>query len=158
MTTSKEELEIFLEDLSVFFPIALSRNKHEVFERYAEYLYQICENKNYKFTPIKNWIINNYTKSGFPEITYIRNALKKGEIANIQTTADDGKLVVVTLTNGRIYSFVITANATMTLNDIKEKTKLLIREEKDPGRKHYKYADIKIYPKGSVLIGNKIYQ
>ena len=148
MTTTKNELEIFLEDLSVFFPIASTRDKDRVIESYAEYLLQVCEFKNYKFSVIKKWIINNYTKSGFPEVTFIRDALKQGEIVNIQTSSDDGKLAVVTLPNGQVYSFVITANAIRSISDIKEDVK----------RKYDTYPDVKIYPKGTVLIGNDVFE
>lgn len=147
MTASQNELEIFLEDLSVFFPISSTRNKKEVIEHYAKYLLKYCENKNYKFSQVKKYIIENYTKTNFPEILVIRNALPQGEIRNYQETIHDGELVVITLSDGRKYNFTVTGHDVKSLNDIKQEIKQM-----------GVYPKIEIYPKGTVVIGNDIFE
>ena len=148
MTTSQSELEIFLEDLSVFFPISSTRNKSEVIEHYAKYLLKYCEKKNFKFSQVKKYIIENYTKTNFPEVTFIRNSLPQGEIRNYQTTIHDGELVVITLPDGRIYNFTVTGNEVKSINDIKQEIET----------KFGTFPKIEIYPKGTIIIGNKIYE
>lgn len=146
MTTTKTELKLFLEDLSIFLPVSTTRNKEDVIDKYSDFILEDCCKKDYKFSKIKKWILDNYKKSNFPEVAFIKEAMQYGEIKNYEVCKDEGKLIVVTLPNGRRYEFTVCGFASHDLNYYEKNIK-----------KKFGQATVEIYPKEAQFVGDELF-
>ncbi len=145
--TNKENLHKFLVDVSQIFPVQASRNKERVWEIASKYLWEGIYKKEINYDIALNWIIVNHKKNTyFPEITFIAEALKYAEIKPFhRECADEGLLLVVTLTSGYQYKFTVSSIG-KPIDVIKSSIK-------------QKFGDCtyKFYPKGTVIIGNNVF-
>lgn len=139
----REQLENFLMDLSDIYPIPDTRNFDKIIGQYCDYLIQFCTNKQIDFTKVKNTIFDQYKFKGFPDMPFIKECLKTGEIQRYIASKDEGCLVVIRAEN-HIYAFEVAACG-KNIEDIK----------KDASAR-FENSKIEIYPKGSVLIGEKV--
>lgn len=139
----RKQLEDFLIDLSEVYPISESRNFDKIIGQYCDYLLQFCINKEIDFKKVRNKIFDTYKFKGFPDMPLIRDCLKAGEISKYINCKDEGCLVVIRAENN-IYSIEV-APFGRPIEDIKA----------DAG-KRFSNSKVEIYPRGSVLIGDKV--
>ena len=135
----------FLADISQTYPVTRGVDEEKVIENARVYLVGKFYNKEIDFQKAKNLIFDNYDKRTFPEPKVLYGYLSQCEVKNYHSTADDGNLVVITLPNNMMYAFEITSFG-HTIDEIKSSI-----------IKKYGNVQVKIYPKGSVLIGRKVF-
>lgn len=139
----------FVRELAFFFPLSGNdEHKNRIFDSYVENLEGICiSNKcEYDWKKVLQTIQRTYTYQKFPPLADIIKVLPECKIFKpYQECTNEGALVVITLPNGVRYDFTISAIG-RSLDSIKG-------EIKD------KYGDceIKTYPKGTVIIGDKVF-
>ncbi len=139
----------FLRDLEAFYP--LNESEEKVDKRIASYA-EIIEGEiikkggEYDFSKMLRHIQTHYTFKTFPSVPYLLELLPDFKIKNISNVKNEGELVIMTLPNGKKYAFTVT-NFGLTDKNIEEKAK-----------RKWGYVDIKRYPKGTVLIGNEVYE
>lgn len=138
----------FMEKLNKFFP---SNEREEIFkERVNEYSKEIMLIANerkvkYDYDKIFSYILKNYEYKTFPALAYIIKVLDEGIIQDTKESIKIGNVLVVTMSNGLKYDFVIS-------NIGKTKEEII-------GSLTKKYGKCKIdeYPAGTVIMGNKIF-
>ena len=138
----------FVKELALFFPLSGTEEiKNKIFDSYVENLEGImltnkCE---YDWKKVLQKIQCTYTYSKFPPLADIIKVLPECKVIKpYQPCTNEGSLVVITLSNGKIYPFTINGNG-KPLDYYKEDIE-----------KKYGTCDIKFYPKGSILIGTKV--
>ena len=134
----------FLADISQTYPVTRGVDEEKAIENARVYLVGKLYKKEIDFEKAKTLLFDNYDKRIFPEPKVLYGYLSQCEVKNYHTTADDGSLVVMTLPNGRIYSFELTSFG-HTIEEIKG---ALIKK--------YGNVQVRTYPKGSVLIGRDV--
>lgn len=142
----RKDLENFLIDLSEIFPIEKNKNIEKVINEYTDYLLQFCLNKQIDFKKVKFAIYDKNKFNKFPDLTTLKECLQVGEITQYQQCKHEGALLVVTLPNGYKYEFTVSAIG----KSIKEMKKSL--------KRRYGDCTIQFHPKGTVIIGDKIFQ
>ena len=141
----KQRMGEFLVDIAQIFPIPRGRNAERVIEETRTYLIGYCYNKNIDFERTKKTIFDNYTGQYFPTPNLLLGYLLQNEIKSYDSCVNDGSLLLITLPNGQQYEFVV-SSFDKPLSKIKE----------DIERKHGN-CTIEAYPKGTVIIGGKIF-
>lgn len=137
----------FLRDLEAFYP--LNESEEKVNKRLSSYV-DILEGeiiksgKAYDYEKVLKHIQMNYRYKQFPSLPDILDFIKVGEIEEVTKCEGEGSLVVVTLPNGYIYPFEVSGIGKP------------IEYYKDDITRKYGKCDIKVYPKGSVLIGREV--
>jgi hypothetical protein len=137
----------FLRKLEAFYP--LNESQEKVNNRLSSYV-DILEGeivkrgKRYDYDKILKHIQKTYRYKTFPSLPDLLDFLNVGEVRESVNCKDEGCLVVIRAEN-HIYSFEI-APFGRKLDDIKY----------DAG-KRFANAKVEIYPKGSVLIGDKVF-
>lgn len=139
----KQKLGEFLYELSQTYPMR-GGNPDVVLEDTRTYLVGYLYNKDIDFVQAKKLIFDNYESKTFPTPKVILGYLNQCEIKKYEHCADEGGLVVMTLPNGAMYSFIISGFG-RSIESIKKKV-----------IDKYGNVDIQIYPKGSILIGKTV--
>ena len=138
----------FVRELAFFFPLSgTDEHKNKVFDSYVENLEGICiTNKcEYDWKKVLQAIQKTYTYSKFPPLADIIKCLPEGKMFKpYQECKDEGSLVLITLPTGIQYNFIVSGIG-RSLSTIKQ-------EIVD------KYGDckVKIFPKGTMIIGKQI--
>ena len=136
----------FLRELEFFYKYTGNNDdKNRLFSSYVENLEGICiSNKcDYDWKKVLQTIQRTYTYSKFPPLADIIKCLPEGKIFKPYTPCEnEGDLIVVRFPDGRINAFEASGIGKISVNDIQEKHKGCIVER---------------YPKGSVLIGKKVF-
>ena len=141
---TKQEIVDFLKKLNSIFPIE-GKRVEAVFDTYTDILLERCLKKEYDAKKLLSRIAQEHKYSYFPTVKLILEQLPYAEIVHYwDAPPNEGALIVLTLTNGVIYAFTVTDFG---------KT---VQELKADYRKKYGECEIKMYPKGSVLIGNTV--
>lgn len=138
----------FLEELDFFFPSNMKdENKKRLFSSYVENLEGIAiANKcEYDWKKVLQQIQCTYTYSKFPPLADIIKVLPECIIVKPYIECvGEGSPVVITLPNGVVYNFVISALG-------RSKETIL-----DEIKTNYGYCDVKTHPKGTAVIGTQI--
>lgn len=142
----REELTNFLIDLSDFYQIPAGR-KESIISQSVDFLLQFCLDKRINFAKVKNAVFNEYTYKTFPDLAFLRDCLKRGEIV-YENVKDEGSLILVRLPDGYVYSFEVHNNG----RSFKEIENQLRERFKDIGE-----IKIKHFPKGTDYVNGKIY-
>ncbi len=140
----KQKISEFLFDIAQTFPIYRSGSIETVIEDVRTYLVGYLYDKEIDFSRAKKLIFDKHEKTTFPTPHELLDALMKSEIVHVKSSEDYEKVVVLTLPNGYKYVFTL-CNTGKTLDEIKEECT-------------HKYGECKFktYPKGTVLIGDKV--
>lgn len=137
----------FLRELEAFYP--LNEAQEKVNKRLSSYV-DILEGeiikrgKKYNYEKVLKYIQMNYRYKQFPSLPNIMDFLNIGETRDVVNVKDEGCLVVMKIPQGRVYSFEI-ASFCKSIDEIKREASA-----------KFGNAQISIYPKGSVLIGDKV--
>ena len=137
----------FLQELECFFP--LNETEETVRKRIVFYT-EILEGevkktgKSYDYRQITRWFLKHYKYKTFPGLANIIEALTYGEVKT-QSCKDEGALLIITLTSGLKYGFTVSPIG-KSINELKA----------DIMRK-FGNCSFKFYPKGTVIIGDKIF-
>lgn len=137
----------FIRELAFFFPLSgTEEHKNKIFDSYVENLEGICISHKceYDWKKVLQAIQRTYTYTKFPPLADIIKVLPECKIFKpYQECKDAGSLIALTLPNGITYDFTISGIG-RPLENIKEEIK-----------NRYGDCEIKIYPKGTIRIGNK---
>lgn len=140
----------FVRELAFYFPLnGTDEHKNRIFDSYVENLEGICiSNKcEYDWKKVLQALQRTYAFSRFPSLAEIIKCLPEGKIFKpYEECENEGALVVVTLPNGVRYDFTVSGIG-RPIENIKEEIK----------NKYGKYPGIKTYPKGTVIIGDKVF-
>lgn len=139
----------FVRELAFFFPLSgTDEHKNRIFDSYVENLEGICiSNKcEYDWKKVLQTIQRTYTYQKFPPLADIIKVLPECKIFKpYQECENEGALIVITLPNGMKYDFTVSGIG-RHIETIKEE---ILKKHGD--------CDIKTYPKGTVIIGDKIF-
>ena len=139
-----EEIINFLTKLNSIFPME-NKRVDTVFETYTDILLEKCLEKEYDLKKLLSKIVQTYRYTTFPSAKFILECLPYAEIVRCtESIANEGALVVLKLPNSLIYTFTVT--------DFGKS----VKELKADYMKRFGDCEIKMYPKGSVLIGNTV--
>lgn len=140
----RKQLEDFLISITDFYPIASSKNFDNVIAQSLDYLLQFCYNKEIDFKKARDYIFEHYKFKGYPDMPLLKESILSSEIKKIDTCKNEGCLVVIRTGGNHIYAFEISATG-RSLEDIKKDATA-------------RFGNVKVetYPKGSVLIGDKV--
>lgn len=142
----RKQLEDFLIDLSEIFPIASTKSFDKVIGMSVEYLLEFCAGKEFDFKKARHLIFDRYKFKNFPELSIVKDCILESEIKKYEHCENEGKLVVIKIPERNIiYSFEVNSSG----RDI--------REIKNTIGKNLGKYEIEIYPKGTVLIGDKVF-
>ena len=138
------QLGEFLIDISQTFPIRQGLNADKVIENARTYLVGKLYNKEIDYQKAKTLMFDEYEKkNGFPEPKILYHYLIQCEIKHYDECVNEGSLIAITLPNGVIYDFTV-CGIGKPLGVIKDEIS-----------KKYGSCTVKMYPKGTVRIGNK---
>lgn len=141
---TRQEIADFLHKLNSIFPIE-GKRVDAVFDTYTDILLEKCLKKEYDAKKLLSRIAQEHKYSYFPTVKLILEQLPYAEIVHYgDIPPNEGALIVLTLTNGVIYAFTVT-NSGKTMQELKA-----------DARRRFGECEIKMYPKGSVLIGNTV--
>lgn len=138
----------FLRNLEAFYPLNESEDK--VNKRLSSYV-DILEGeivksgKKYNYDKVLKYIQMNYRYKQFPSLPDILEFMVQGEVKEIAECKDEGCLVVVTMPNGVKYPFEVAPFG----KSVEEIKKHVIS--------NYGNVEVRIYPKGTLLIGNEVF-
>ena len=152
--SSDMSLQEMLEELLRFYPIA-NRKDEDIAQDLVTYRELILgevysSNEQYDWQECLRYIQKHRTYKNFPAIPDILEAMPhaiiKKETPFIVEDKDinEDKLLTVTLPSGFIYSFTFKTNGKS------------LKELKADARRRFGECEIKMYPKGSVLIGKEV--
>lgn len=139
----REQIKAFLTKLNLLFPLEGKRIE-PVLETYTDILLEKCLKTEYDFKKLTSYIVQNYKYQSFPTAKYILDCLPMAEIRHFESVTNEGDVIIVTLPSGMMYSFTVTGYG-KELRDIKNKLQF-----------HYGKCEINRYPKGTVLIGDRV--
>lgn len=142
---NKADLHQFLVDTAQIFPVQATRDKNRLWDLASNYLWARIYKKEINYDKALSWLIDNLKKNSyFPDITTIAESLKYGEVKPIcESCADEGSLLVVTLPNGYTYHFTVSS------------TGKPMSEVKSGLEQKFGQCTYKIYPKGTLIIGEQ---
>ena len=143
----RKQLEDFLMDIAEFYPIPTTKSYDKVISLSVDYLIEYCEGKYFDFKKARHALFEKYKFKGFPDLATIKECLREGEIQLEEHCKDEGGLAVVTIPNYGTYTFIISP-AGRSVDEIKKQIS-------------FKYGNdytMKIYPQGTVMIGDKIFE
>lgn len=139
-----EEIINFLTKLNSIFPME-NKRVDTVFETYTDVLLEKCHAKEYDLKKLLSLIVQDAKYMTFPSLKTILGFLPTAEIVHYsKPVANADSLIVLTLPSGFMYSFLVGAEG---------KT---FKELKSDCMRRFGECEIKMYPKGSVLIGNTV--
>lgn len=143
----KDELGMLLLDISNMYPIEGKRNFDDVIKQTVDYLFDCCKGRDLNINQVKKYIFDNYKYKTFPEPAFLKEAV----LSNSKESEQEEKqyrLMLLILPDGYIYQFAVDDNITdAQLEDFR------IKKIKNHGDK----TQVNVYPKGSTLIGKKVY-
>ncbi len=138
----------FLRQLAEYFPLNETEDKiNNRFKLYSEIIEGEIQKtgKEYDFKKVIHYLVKNYKYKTFPSMPDILDALPFGEVYRYSKCVNEGSLLIVTLPTGYQYEF--------TISSIGKPIKQL---EADIKRK-FGECTYQIYPKGTVIIGDKVF-
>ena len=151
MLTTAEQ---FIEDLVLFFPPEKKYGTEETKKLLANYVenitYEIKLTRHkYNFTKLLLLIQREYKFKTLPSVNTILSFMPRAVInePSAPETPQDGKLLIVKLSDGRQYDFVIKSFGNRTIGGLKKK----LREQFGEG------FEMKLYPAGTVIIGDRVF-
>ena len=141
----RKQLEDFLINITDFYPISSNKNFDNVIAQSLDYLLQFCCGKEIDFKKARNYVFENYKSKGFPDLALLKESIICSEIKKTKTCEDEGCLVVLRTGGNHIYGFKVSTTG-RSLEDIKKDATA-------------RFGNVKVetYPKGSVLIGDKVF-
>ena len=140
----REQIKDFLVKLNSIFPLECKRIE-PVFETYTDIILGRCLNKEYDFKKLLSLIAQNYKYTTFPNARFILEQLPYAEIVHYEApVANKDFLIVLKLPKGVVYCFTVAD------------TGRSVKELKADYMKKYGDCEIKMYPKGTLLVGNEI--
>jgi hypothetical protein len=146
----KDELGVFLVEISKMFPVDNKRDYDSIIKQTLEYLWEYCKGKDISLTDAKRYIFDNYSYKSFPEPSFFKETLKNNIIykETTETISEEKRMMLLILPDGYIYEFRIDDG--FTPEQIEQ-----FRKEKI--KKHGDKTQVNVYPKGSTIIGNKVF-
>lgn len=144
-------LQEMLEELLRFYPIK-DRSKNDIAQDMVTYRELILEyvyssNERYDWEKCLKYIQTHRIYKTFPSIPDILEALPYSlQQKKVQKCVDEGSLLVVTLPSGYTYEFTVSGIG-RSIEDIKADIK-----------RKFGQCEYKFYPKGTVIIGSKVFE
>lgn len=139
----RDKIKDFLVKLNYLFPLEGKRIE-TVFETYTDILLEHCLRKEYDFKKLLSRSVQEWKLTRYPTVKFIIEQLPYAEVVRYYSPApDEGSLIVLKLPNGFAYTFTATNYAKS------------LKELMADCTKRYGECEIKIYPKGTIMIGNK---
>lgn len=144
----RENLTKFLLEIENLYPIEAKR-KDRVIQMSVDFLLQFCLDRKIDWKKAKDEVLNNYSYNKFPDLAFLRDCIVKSYVFETNIAKDEGCLVLMIMPDGYIYSFEITSFG-HSIEELKQRINNRLKEQK-------KNCTVKIFPKGSTLIGNKVF-
>lgn len=138
----------FLKNLSLFFSLDAKQKEQQDFFL-STYIQVFEENQKqgyyYDYSKILRLAQLNHKTKQFPTLKELLPWMEEAKYRSYNATVDEGKVIVITLDDGRKYDFVV-AGMGKSLKSLKDEL-----------YKKYLNFKVDIYPKGTVIIGDKIF-
>jgi len=141
----RQKIIRFLSDLAATYRIS-DENYERVINDTTDYLMRNLPNYEIDFSKVKDAVFDKYRPKSkvFPEPYFLKDCLPYGKVWSYRASQEEGCLVVIEIPNKTIYSFEVCGTG-KNIEDIKKEI-----------AKNHGNSKVTIYPKGSVLIGNKV--
>jgi hypothetical protein len=141
----KDELGMFLVEISKMFPVDNKRDYDNIIKQTIEYLWDYCKGKDINLTNAKRYVYDNYTYKSFPEPSFLKDAIMKNVVIKSTTVKNCG-LLLLRLPDGYVYDFTMTDFGT-SLEELQNKAK----------DKYGEGVKVKLFPKGSEYVNGKVW-